>query len=122
MEIRKLSGGNQQKALVARWLCMDTKLIIFDEPTRGIDVGAKGEIEKLIQKLAADGLSVIYISSEFEELVRGCDRILVLYEGHVVEELTGDAISSENISSAIAAGGKRIHAQNHREEGGGAHV
>lgn len=116
MEIRKLSGGNQQKALVARWLCMDTRLIIFDEPTRGIDVGAKAEIEKLIQELAAEGLSVLYISSEFEELVRGCDRVLVLYEGRVVRELTGDEISSENISEAIAEGGRRLHA--HKREAG----
>ena len=68
MPIRKLSGGNQQKALVARWLCMDMRLMIFDEPTRGIDVGAKSEIEKLIQSLARSGLSVLLISSEFEEM------------------------------------------------------
>ena len=104
VEIKKLSGGNQQKALVARWLCMDTRFIIFDEPTRGIDVGAKSEIEKLIQELAGAGLSVLYISSEFEELVRGCDRVIVLFEGHVVGQLTGDSISVDNILAKIAEG------------------
>ena len=110
VQINKLSGGNQQKALVARWLCMDTKFIIFDEPTRGIDVGAKSEIEKLIQELAAAGLSVLYISSEFEELIRGCDRVVVLYEGHVVDSLTGEDISYDNILGKIAEGAKRLHA------------
>ena len=109
LAINKLSGGNQQKALVARWLCMDTHFIIFDEPTRGIDVGAKGEIEKLIQELAAEGMSVLYISSEYEELVRGCDRIVVIYEGHVVGELTGEDISVDNILAEIAAGSHKIH-------------
>ncbi len=119
MEIRKLSGGNQQKALVARWLCMDTKLIIFDEPTRGIDVGAKAEIEKLIQELAEQGLAVLYISSEFEELVRGCDRVIVLYEGHVVSELTGMDISNESITNAIAEGGRTVRdAEKLQEEKG----
>ncbi|MDD7447378.1 MAG: sugar ABC transporter ATP-binding protein [Clostridiales bacterium] len=115
-EIRKLSGGNQQKALVARWLCMDTRFIIFDEPTRGIDVGAKSEIEKLVQELANEGLSVLYISSEFEELVRGCDRVVVLFEGHVVGELTGEDISVDNILDRIAEGGNRVHAEMKAEE------
>ena len=108
MPIRKLSGGNQQKALVARWLCMDMRLMIFDEPTRGIDVGAKSEIEKLIQSLARSGLSVLLISSEFEELVRSCDRILVLCEGRIVAELSGEDISYENILSSIAQGNMAI--------------
>lgn len=111
-QINKLSGGNQQKALVARWLCMDTKFIIFDEPTRGIDVGAKSEIEKLIQQLAASGLSVLLISSEFEELVRGCDRIVVLYEGHVVDNLVGEAISCDNILAKIAEGSQMVADEN----------
>lgn len=111
-QINKLSGGNQQKALVARWLCMDTKLIIFDEPTRGIDVGAKSEIERLIQQLAASGLSVLLISSEFEELVRGCDRIMVLYEGHIVDNLVGDDISCDRILDKIAEGSKLVARKN----------
>lgn len=111
MAINKLSGGNQQKALVARWLCMNTKLIIFDEPTRGIDIGAKGEIEKLIVNLASEGMSVLYISSEYEELVRGCDRVIVLYEGYVIDNLSGDDISVDNILDKIAEGSKMIHAK-----------
>jgi len=106
--IKSLSGGNQQKVLVARWLCMNTRMIIFDEPTRGIDVGAKSEIEKLIQEMAKAGLAVIYISSEFEELIRGCDRVVVLYEGRIQGELTGDDISDTNIQKLIAKGGEKI--------------
>jgi len=100
--IRNLSGGNQQKILLARWLCMCPELIILDEPTRGIDVGAKAEIEGLIQELSAEGMAVLYISSEIEELVRGCDRVIVLKEGRSVSELTGDHITQNNLLAAIA--------------------
>jgi len=108
--ISKLSGGNQQKVLLARWLCMDPKLIILDEPTRGIDVGAKSEIEKLIQSLSDSGIAVLFISSELEELVRGCDRIIVLYEGRKACELTGEQISYQNIVNAIAEYGEKTRA------------
>jgi ABC-type sugar transport system ATPase subunit len=104
--IRNLSGGNQQKVILARWLCMRPDFIILDEPTRGIDVGAKAEIEALIQELAASGVAVLYISSEFEELVRGCDRIVVLHEGRDVSVLAGDEISHDAVLDAIAHGGK----------------
>jgi ABC-type sugar transport system ATPase subunit len=104
--IRNLSGGNQQKVILARWLCMRPDFIILDEPTRGIDVGAKAEIEALIQELAASGVAVLYISSEFEELVRGCDRIIVLHEGRDVSTLSGDEISNDAVLDAIARGGK----------------
>jgi galactofuranose transport system ATP-binding protein len=102
--IRNLSGGNQQKVLLARWLCMNPQLVILDEPTRGIDVGAKAEIEALIQEMAAAGISVLMISSELEELVRGCDRIAVLRDGRKVKELIGEEISQQNIMKAIAQG------------------
>ena len=91
--IRNLSGGNQQKIMLARWLCMNPELVILDEPTRGIDVGAKAEIEGLIQELSSEGMAVLYISSEIEELVRGCDRVVVLKEGCSVSELAGDNIT-----------------------------
>lgn len=104
--IRNLSGGNQQKALLARWLCMNPELVILDEPTRGIDVGAKAEIEELIQEMAAQGISVLMISSELEELVRGCDRVAVIRDGRKVKELEGQDISEENIMNAIAEGHK----------------
>ncbi|MCX6950603.1 MAG: sugar ABC transporter ATP-binding protein [Verrucomicrobia bacterium] len=85
--IRNLSGGNQQKVLLARWLATQPELIILDEPTRGIDIGAKAEIEQLIAKLRDDGLAVLLISSEIEEIVRNCSRVLVLRE----RRLSGDS-------------------------------
>lgn len=108
--ICNLSGGNQQKVLLARWMCMNPKLMIMDEPTRGIDVGAKMEIEQLIQQLAASGISVLMISSELAELERNCDRIFVLREGHVVGELTGSDISQSEIMRAIACDGSEVKA------------
>jgi galactofuranose transport system ATP-binding protein len=105
-KIKNLSGGNQQKVLLARWLCMNPDLIILDEPTRGIDVGAKAEIESLIQEMASQGISVLMISSELDELVRGCDRVVVMRDGRKVEELSQDEISQQNIMKAIAQGHK----------------
>lgn len=102
--IRNLSGGNQQKVLLARWLCTHPKLVILDEPTRGIDVGAKSEIECLIQELAAEGISVLMISSELEELIRGCDRVVVIRDGKKMKELVAEEISEDNIMKAIAQG------------------
>lgn len=100
--VKNLSGGNQQKVLLARWLCTDPKLMIMDEPTRGIDVGAKSEIEQLIQGLPDKGISVLMISSELPEILRNCSRILVMNDGRRVAELTGDRISQKHIMSAIA--------------------
>ena len=105
--INNLSGGNQQKVLLARWMCMNPKLIILDEPTRGIDVGAKAEIEQLIQELAQSGIAVLMISSEIAELERNCDRIAVMREGRVVQQLKGDDISQSNIMHAIASGSEK---------------
>ena len=103
-KIRELSGGNQQKVLLARWLCMQPKLLILDEPTRGIDIGAKAEIQALVNELAAAGLGVIMVSSELEELVEGSSRVIVLRDGHNVTELTGDQISQQAIIRAMAEG------------------
>jgi ribose transport system ATP-binding protein len=100
--IRELSGGNQQKVLLARWLCTQPKLLILDEPTRGIDIGAKGEIQMLVNELAAQGLGVLMISSELEELTEGASRVIVLRDGHSVAELTGEAISPPAIIHAMA--------------------
>jgi ribose transport system ATP-binding protein len=104
-KIRELSGGNQQKVLLARWLCKHPKFLILDEPTRGIDVGAKGEIQSLINELAESGLGVLMISSELEELVEGSGRVLVMRDGRSVAELRGEEISQENIIRAMAEGG-----------------
>ena len=102
--VRELSGGNQQKVLLARWLAMNPRLLILDEPTRGIDVGAKGEIQKLIRSLAVEGLAVLMISSELEELAEGADRIFVLRDGVTVAELDGDLVTEEQLVAAMATG------------------
>jgi monosaccharide-transporting ATPase len=101
--VRDLSGGNQQKVLLARMLCLQPKVLLLDEPTRGIDVGAKAEIQALIDELASHGLGVVLISSELEEIVEGADRVLVLRDGAVVGVLTGDAVSENGIMTTIAA-------------------
>lgn len=103
-KIRELSGGNQQKVLLARWLAMDPDILLLDEPTRGIDVGAKGEIQRLIRTLAERGLAVLMISSELEEVAEGADRVFVLREGRTVAELTGEAVSETAIVAAMAHG------------------
>jgi galactofuranose transport system ATP-binding protein len=102
--IRELSGGNQQKVLLARWLCMNPKLLILDEPTRGIDVGAKAEIQKLINELAEQGLGVLMISSELEELSEGCDAVVVLRDGKSIANLAENQISEEAMMNAMATG------------------
>ena len=103
-KIKELSGGNQQKVLLARWLCMNPKLLILDEPTRGIDVGAKAEIQNLIRKLANQGLGVLMISSELEEIVEGADRVFVLREGHTVAELDHRNMTESDVMHAMAQG------------------
>ncbi|MCB5176345.1 sugar ABC transporter ATP-binding protein [Microvirga lenta] len=102
--IRELSGGNQQKVLLARWLCMNPRLLILDEPTRGIDVGAKAEILNLVRELAGQGLGVLMISSELEEVVEAASRIFVLRDGRSVAELTGDQVSEQAVMAAMAHG------------------
>ncbi|SFW92271.1 sugar ABC transporter ATP-binding protein [Amycolatopsis australiensis] len=104
-KVSELSGGNQQKVLLARWLATGPKILLLDEPTRGIDVGAKAEVQALIDELAQEGLGVLLISSELEELIDGSDRVVVLRDGSVVGELTGDRITEENVLTAIAAEG-----------------
>ncbi|MEV6491892.1 sugar ABC transporter ATP-binding protein [Actinoplanes sp. NPDC051633] len=101
-KVRELSGGNQQKVLLARMLCLSPKVLILDEPTRGIDVGAKAEIQALIDELAGLGLGVLLISSELEEIVEGADRVLVMRDGAVVGTLRGDEVGEDNIMHAIA--------------------
>jgi monosaccharide-transporting ATPase len=100
--IKNLSGGNQQKVLLARWLATQPTVIILDEPTRGIDIGAKQEIEQLIAKLRADGLAVLFISSEIDEVVRNCSRVLVLRERKLTGEIAGADINSERLMHLMA--------------------
>ena len=103
-KIRELSGGNQQKVLLARWLCKHPRFLLLDEPTRGIDVGAKAEIQLLVGQLADDGVGVLMISSELEELVEGSSRVVVMRDGRTVAELRGEAITQDNIIHAMAEG------------------
>ena len=102
--IRNLSGGNQQKVLLARWLATQPELIILDEPTRGIDIGAKAEIEQIVAKLRADGVAVVFISSEIEEVVRNSSRVIVLRERRKAAEFAGGEISTPRLMQAMAGG------------------
>ncbi|MQB46157.1 sugar ABC transporter ATP-binding protein [Rhizobium sp. ICMP 5592] len=100
--IKELSGGNQQKVLLARWLCTNPRVLIIDEPTRGIDIGAKTEILKLLRGLADEGLSVLMISSEIEELLAVADRVIVLSDGMSVAELPRQNLSEASLLAAMA--------------------
>lgn len=102
--IKQLSGGNQQKVILARWLATNPDFLILDEPTRGIDIGTKTEIQKLVVKLAGEGKSVIFISSEIEEMLRTCNRMAVLRDGAKVGEISGDEMTQEGVMHAIAGG------------------
>lgn len=97
-----LSGGNQQKVVLARWLAADPRLLLLDEPTRGIDVGAKFEIEGLIEELRAKGMALVVVSSELDELVRTCDHVVVLRDRRMVVEVRGEAIDEARLVAAIA--------------------
>ncbi|MET8612334.1 sugar ABC transporter ATP-binding protein [Streptomyces misionensis] len=101
-KVSDLSGGNQQKVLLARWLCLNPKVLLLDEPTRGIDVGAKAEVQALIDELAGDGLGVLLISSDLEELIEGSDRVVILKDGHVVGHLDGAEVTEEGLLDALA--------------------
>ena len=100
--IGSLSGGNQQKAILARWLLTKPQYLILDEPTRGIDVGTKVEIQKLVLKLAEDGVSVTFISSEIEEMLRTCSRLIVMRDRNIVGELQGADMTQAKIMRTIA--------------------
>ena len=102
--IKSLSGGNQQKVLIARWLLTHPEYLILDEPTRGIDVGTKIDIQKLVLKLASEGMSVTFISSETDEMLRTCSRLVVMRDGKVVGELSGEDLTQNKIMSTIAGG------------------
>ena len=101
--VKNLSGGNQQKVILGKWLAADSQLIIFDEPTRGIDVGAKYEIYKLINELVEQGRSVLMISSEMEELIGMSDRIIVLAEHQMTGELQKEEFNADTIMALASA-------------------
>jgi ABC-type sugar transport system ATPase subunit len=100
--VGNLSGGNQQKIVIGKWLAIAPRVLIVDEPTRGIDVGSKAEIQNLIRELAASGYAVLVISSEMPEILRVSDRILALYHGRVIEEFTAEAVTEESLVQAIS--------------------
>ncbi|MBO4902298.1 MAG: sugar ABC transporter ATP-binding protein [Lachnospiraceae bacterium] len=105
--IKSLSGGNQQKVILARWLLTHPEYLILDEPTRGIDVGTKVDIQKLVLKLASEGMSITFISSETDEMLRTCSRMVVMRDRAVVGELTDDDLTQGKIMSTIAGGEKK---------------
>jgi monosaccharide-transporting ATPase len=104
--VSELSGGNQQKVMIARWLAMNPKVLLLDEPTRGIDVGAKAEVQALIDELAREGLAIVLVSSEVEEVVEGSGRVIVLRDGAVETELEGNDVDEEHLLAALAGVGE----------------
>ncbi len=102
--IKSLSGGNQQKVILARWLLTHPQYLILDEPTRGIDVGTKTEIQRLVLKLAEEGMSITFISSEIEEMLRTCSRLIVMRDRKIVGELTGSELTQNHVMYTIAGG------------------
>ncbi len=102
--VRNLSGGNQQKVLLGRWLATNPEILILDEPTRGIDIGAKAEIQKLVISLAENGMSVVFISAELEEVLRLSHRIVVMRDRHKVADLENDDLTIDNLLAVIADG------------------
>jgi len=108
--IRNLSGGNQQKVLLARWLAVEPDLLILDEPTRGIDVGAKADIQRKVAELSAEGLSVIFISSELEEVLRLAQRVVVMRDRRKIGELDSKDVDIDGLIGYIANEGVRAAA------------
>ena len=99
--VRKLSGGNQQKIVIAKWMLRDTEVFLLDEPTRGIDIGAKFEIYTLIHELAQQGKAVILVSPEMEELIGLCNRIYIMYEGQIMDMVEGERKTQEVIINSL---------------------
>ncbi|MCR5420493.1 MAG: sugar ABC transporter ATP-binding protein [Lachnospiraceae bacterium] len=104
--VKQLSGGNQQKVILARWLATNPDFLILDEPTRGIDIGTKTEIQKLVLQLASEGKSIMFISSEIAEMIRTCSRMIIMRDGEKVDELTGE-LTEERVMKSIAGGDKK---------------
>jgi ribose transport system ATP-binding protein len=99
--VRTLSGGNQQKVVLARWLLRDCRVLLLDEPTRGVDVGARSEIYGLVRRLAAQGVAVVVVSSEVEEVLGLADRVLVVADGRVVHEGPSDEIDEHRVLDLV---------------------
>ena len=106
-KVNNLSGGNQQKIVLGKWLSTNPKILILDEPTRGIDVGAKAEIYKLINELTAQGMAIVLISSELPEVMGMSDRLLIMYEGRVTGQLLKEEYTEERVMEY--ATGRKVH-------------
>ena len=113
-KISELSGGNQQKVILARWMATEPDVLILDEPTRGIDVGAKAEIQRLMLEMCKDGVSVVFISSEVDEIIRCSNRIVIMRDRQKVAEVDGATCTQQDILNIIAEGAA---AQNTEEAG-----
>ena len=98
--VSTLSGGNQQKVVIAKWLMTKPDVILLNDPTRGIDVGTKQEIYRLLRELADEGAAILFYSTDYDELIGSCDRVAIMYDGRIISELEGDAINEKNIVSA----------------------
>ena len=105
--VSNLSGGNQQKVLLARWLIIEPKLLILDEPTRGIDIGAKAQIQRLVAALSSEGMAVVYISAELEEVLRLSHRIGVMRDRRMVAQIVNESTTVSDIMSVIAEEGRK---------------
>jgi len=103
--VRFLSGGNQQKVVIGKWLAMKPRVLLLDEPTRGIDVGAKQEIYALMEELSEQGVAILFVSSEMEEILGMSDRAIVMHEGRITGELSRDELSEEAVMQ-LATGNK----------------
>jgi monosaccharide-transporting ATPase len=107
LPVRNLSGGNQQKVMLARWLITEPRLLILDEPTRGIDVGAKAEIQRLVVELSDGGMAVLFISAELEEVLRLSHKVAVLRDRRLVDELANDdSLDADRVMQTIASGAR----------------
>jgi ribose transport system ATP-binding protein len=95
--VATLSGGNQQKVVIGKWLMTEPRIILLNDPTRGIDVGTKQELYQLLRDLAAEGSAILFYTTDYDELIGCCDRVLILYDGRITSELSGDAINETNI-------------------------
>ena len=99
--VKKLSGGNQQKIVIGKWMIKDSDIILLDEPTRGIDIGAKFEIYKLINELTKQGKSIVLVSPELEELIGLCNRVYILFEGSIMDVVEGKRKTQEVIINSL---------------------
>lgn len=117
--VSTLSGGNQQKVVIAKWLMTEPRIILLNDPTRGIDVGTKQELYRLIRELANQDAAILFYSTDYDELIGCCDRVAIMYDGGIVCELAGDALtetnivaSSLNIGTAVAPAGGPARREN----------